>query len=830
MTLLRSRTCVFLAIALVACAVSLPSFARAADTASAPPATTPATQGAGSAGGGGGTNTTPSPQTSTAGLTNNQPASPKGTGAIDDSAYNYVMIRVMGLFAWLLGAATLALDFSVYYGVATMGTVINGASGSGGLAAIGVTWTILRNIGNILLIFGFIFAGIATIINLTIYGFGSKMLPMLLVAAVFINFSLFISEAVIDVGNLFATEIFVQINGGSLPGPAQFNGSDPVVNEGISNRIMSVIGLQSLYNVSSNATTIKANQTILQSGAWYVGFMAIILFLIAAFVMFSLALIIIARFVALIFLIIIAPVGFAGLAVPKLSGTAKLWWSQLFEQTITAPVLLLLLYIALAIITDANFLLGFGVSGGGSTGSANTAADAWKGFLQSGSGVGQFASIFFSFLVAMGLLLAVTVVAKRMSAFGAGWATRLAGRASFGAVAYAGSVAGRATLGTAGNLLASKRMQGFATPRKTDSTARRYARYALRPLVFGGKGLRLGTYDIRNAKIPGGKTALGAAATSALAGMGVATTMGRGATLTPQQMYAAGYGYQPTKRYFQESEAHYQQAAREADFREAQREMIYAQRDLDAGRITPAQYAARVAPSQDVITKGIARMSAKQLEELSGIKQGIDALVTNLSPQQFEALMKSDKLTGTEKGNIQGARYRRLSTALAASDVAGVDTALRSYSKGEIESMPSDMLMHRNAAGQQLVLERLSGKQRDFIADSTDRTTLEKDAVRGASPVGRVEALYRARGAAAAAASPDFARLTVPDIAKLDKAILLDPTVAATFRAATLVKLQEEHKFTPAEMQRVGIIIRTSPTADRKTVDYITTGPGAAVW
>ena len=82
------------------------------------------------------------------------------------------------------------------------------------LSAVGVTWRILRDLGNIIIIFGFLAIGITTILNVNWYGGKMKMLPMLLVSAVFLNFSLFITEAVIDTGNLFATQFYTQINGG----------------------------------------------------------------------------------------------------------------------------------------------------------------------------------------------------------------------------------------------------------------------------------------------------------------------------------------------------------------------------------------------------------------------------------------------------------------------------------------------------------------------------------------------------------------------------------------------------------------------------------------
>ena len=347
------------------------------------------------------------------------PLSLQGSGAPTDAAYSNIMTKIASLFAWLLGVAIITLDYTVYYTVVTMGDLVHK------LSAVGVAWRILRDIGNIVLIFGFLAIGISIILNTEKLGYGQKMLPMLIIAAISLNFSLFISEAVIDTGNLFATEFYAQINGGTLPTPATL-ANLTVSNEGISNKIMDQLGLQRIYGAAvSDVRVLQFN------GSWLIGFMSIFLFLVTAFVMFSLAFILIARFVILIFLIIVAPIGFAGLAVPKLEGVAHQWWSYLFEQTITAPILLLMLYIALAVITDAQFLTGFGVKG----------SDAWSGFIETGNLTG-FAGILLSFLVAMGLLLGVTILAKKLSAFGGAWAMKMGGKLSFGATAWAGRSSG----------------------------------------------------------------------------------------------------------------------------------------------------------------------------------------------------------------------------------------------------------------------------------------------------------------------------------------------------------------------------------------------------
>lgn len=397
-----------------------------------------------------------------------------------DEALGGVMTWIMSLFAWLLGVAVITLDSAVYYTVVTMGDYVNK------LSAVGVTWRILRDIGNIALIFGFLAVGITTILNVNWYGSGSKMLPKMLMAAVFLNFSLFITEAIIDTGNLFATQFYTQINGGKLPtGTLKWDDIGNAGKTGIAGKIMNQLGLATIY---SSALTKK---DVLPSGtSIFIGFMSIILFIVAAFVMFSLAFVLIARFVALIFLIILAPIGFAGLAIPQLAAKAEKWWDTLFEQTITAPILLLMLYIALAIITDANFL-GFGPKGD------------WTGFVpgNGGTNFAGFASMLLSFLVAMGLLMAVVVQSKNLSAVGAAGASKLAGKLSFGATAWAG----RGTVGWAANR-AAKSLRGTA-----------FGRVPLvgTGLVRGLDKVATGSFDVRGTSalknFPGGGIDAGAA-------------------------------------------------------------------------------------------------------------------------------------------------------------------------------------------------------------------------------------------------------------------------------------------------------------------------------
>ncbi|MFZ1075660.1 MAG: hypothetical protein WAN50_04780 [Minisyncoccia bacterium] len=366
-----------------------------------------------------------------------QPTNPTGASADASDPFSLAMLQIMKLFAWLLGIAAITLDNAVYFTIVIMGSYVKQ------LTAVGVAWRILRDIGNILLIFGFLAVGITTILNVNWYGGGKKMLPMMLIAAIFLNFSLFISEAIVDVGNLFATEFYTQINGGQ---PAHTAG-----NESISDKILGNIGLATIYEHSQTDNGFfRAGNTLL------IGFMASIIFLVATFVLFTLAFILIARFVMLLFLIILSPLGFAGYIVPQLQGTAKWWWKMLSDQTITAPILLLLLYIALAVITDAQFLMG---TCSATSGASQCASDAWTAFTgnPNAATVPGFAGVFLSFLVAMGLLGYVVVAAGQLKAFWTKQATQMTGKIMGGTSSFVmRNTAGRALQGAARGIRSSK--------------------------------------------------------------------------------------------------------------------------------------------------------------------------------------------------------------------------------------------------------------------------------------------------------------------------------------------------------------------------------------
>lgn len=604
-----------------------------------------------------------------------------------DASYSAVMEWVMRLFAWLLGVAALTLDTAVYHTVVHMGAYVND------LSAVGVVWRVLRDFGNVLLIFGFLAVGISIMLGVSWYGSASSMLPKLLIAAIFLNFSLFIAEAVIDVGNLFATQFYVQITGGQTPGTSWGDKSffDAADEEGISNKIMSQLGLQTMYG-----NALQTNTPIFDAGnTWIIGFMGILLFMVAAFVMFSLAFILIARFVALVVLIIVAPIGIVGFAIPKFN-LSKKWWNELIGQTITAPVMLLMLYIALALITDAKFLTGFGV--GQDNGNGDSAA--WLGWIGGSTGVSNFASMMLSFFVAMGLLLTVTLLAKKLSAIGASMATGAAGKIVGGVAGYGvlggSAFVARGVLGMgAGSLLNSKDMQARAA--QPGWSGRGAA-----ALAWSGRQLQNRTFDARNSKILSG---IGRTVTAPLSivdpSFNKSMEYGKGTKSTGASMIKglkeAKHDYLPFNgEWWRAQQKEYEKAA-------AQKARSAA---IDNRADDPKAFATE-----------IKKMSVDELSELRGIRKGLDEFVLALSPAKFNELSKSPKLLSSEKTNLKKEWEGQFNNAETAGKV------LAGYSTEEVATLDPKILTKPQVA-QNLDSDQLESIRRKGNLNREQRTAI----------------------------------------------------------------------------------------------------------
>lgn len=341
----------------------------------------------------------------------------------------YLTLFLSNFLLWLSG---------MLFNTVFVETVLQFGQNFGNTSGILTAWTVLRDLGNIFLLFSFVFMGIATILNLHDYTV-KKTLPRLIIFAVLLNFSLFAAEAVVDVSNGISSAIVGQAipsaecteTGGALETlgetltPGDSAAERCTRQFGITGLVMQSSHLSAALDVPAYQDDIgNLDQTFKQLAML---FGLSIFSSILSVVFFAAAIMLVIRVIVLTFIIVTAPIGFAGMAVPFMGGIAKRWWHELVNQAFFVPVFLLLVFVGLKVVE------GSGLSGAG----GGNLSDAL------GSGDVNAFSVIVTFAVTAGFFLAALMVAKRFGAIGADFAMKTAGDITYGSL---GSV-GRRTLG-----------------------------------------------------------------------------------------------------------------------------------------------------------------------------------------------------------------------------------------------------------------------------------------------------------------------------------------------------------------------------------------------
>jgi hypothetical protein len=338
------------------------------------------------------------------------------------------------------GIAGFLFNWTVYITVFQFGNIIGNNAGM--LAA----WGVLRDIGNIILLFGFIFMGISTILNLPGNEFTArKALPALIIFAVLMNFSLFAAEAVIDTSNALGSTFYNQANQGTCPsGQIKICATE----FGIAGSIMKLTGIASIFHMDPNN---KKDGNLLGNTepAGAIAALGLTVFAaVTAFVFFAGMFLLITRAVVLAFLMAVSPIGFAGMAIPPLHEFASMWWNQLLKQSFFAPIFILLILVSIKFMEGITAALSAGTTGAGEVATLASA------FSTSGT---SNVSMVVNFILIIGFMLGSLQIAKSMGAMGADRATKFAGAATFGTTAFIGRrTGGRASAFVANQLRSSK--------------------------------------------------------------------------------------------------------------------------------------------------------------------------------------------------------------------------------------------------------------------------------------------------------------------------------------------------------------------------------------
>lgn len=290
---------------------------------------------------------------------------------------------VVSTFGWLVAATGSLLDTAVRDYIINFGALYTGGAaggtGSGVGYAIETSWSAVRDFFNIFFIFGLVYLGFKMILGSDESG-TKRWLAHLIMAALLVNFSLFITKIIVDFANLIATEIYT-----AFP-------------NGIAQEFMRRFGIQSSLNSIPSAGAPPNNFVIV--------FATAITFLIAAFVFAAGALMIIIRFVALSLYMVMSPLMFLGWVFPQLQGVSRKYWTGFLGRAFFAPIFVLLNYFSAIILNSLNITSNFGA--------AATATN-----------ISSITGILVPFIIGSAFMIASLVVANKLGADGASQAIKV---------------------------------------------------------------------------------------------------------------------------------------------------------------------------------------------------------------------------------------------------------------------------------------------------------------------------------------------------------------------------------------------------------------------
>ncbi len=319
-------------------------------------------------------------------------------------AIGNVIMELAALFLRLAGvvydkAISVNLDFNQYVDLVKIG------------------WTISRDVANMFFILILLFIAITTMLRVS--GYETKvLLRKLIVIGLLINFSLAGGLVIIDGTNVLGNEFYRGALGCSVGQPCTNN---------LSSKIMEGARLPALYVFKApTATLTQTGGNIVDQVFGGTGLVdqatnfakitwgAVILISIFAYILLFASILLIIRFAVLVILLVLMPLAFLGIILPKTEGMWNEWWHSFINHAFFFPAHM---FMIMFVTTFTNrFLIKF-------VGPAP--ASLGQNLLDPAPGAQP---LFLGYIIACVMLVGSLIVAKKMSVYGAnsvvGWAKR----------------------------------------------------------------------------------------------------------------------------------------------------------------------------------------------------------------------------------------------------------------------------------------------------------------------------------------------------------------------------------------------------------------------
>lgn len=316
----------------------------------------------------------------------------------------------------------LLFDFVIKF---TILEVSKNLAANGGIGqSIAGTWETLRDIANMFFIFVLIWTAFKAMFELSFAGLGGAIKNIIIIALL-INFSLFFSKVVIDASNIAALGFYKSIVNQEAPLTTNSFGPNVAATvKGISGGYMNMLGIQNFLNADI-LDAIKTSPNFLLIGFVISAFMLIIsvIFIITS-IMF------IARFIILIFLMILSPLAFVAYMVPAMKGQFDKWKEALISQSFFAPLFFALTWVVFKIGNGLKVLIEV---------NNNTRQSDWTDLFVRPD---QMMILVMNYCLMVGFAIAALVFAKSMASKAPGF-SQISGGVMSGSAALGRNTVGR---------------------------------------------------------------------------------------------------------------------------------------------------------------------------------------------------------------------------------------------------------------------------------------------------------------------------------------------------------------------------------------------------
>ena len=451
-------------------------------------------------------------QQSLQGINASSAGSGYGTNGCSWSASTWDLCLTNVVYIFAVGIPSQLAYIGAYFFDLTVQLSLNSAAYS--LAFLTTGWSTVRDLANMFFIFILIYTAFEIMFQAESAG-TMRRIALIIIMALLINFSFFITRVIIDTGNILGLQFYnaIQITGE--------NGQPAYIGNGtkdLSFAVMNAVKIQNLFNTQAFDTWYKGSgggsgasflTVVITLSFLYIVLGAMYVLLFGVFLMAGVKFMM--RVVGLWFVIISAPLAFVARTLTNTEKFYKQWQEYLVKFSLYPAVFLFMYYILVSFMNQ----LGNSQTGGFINGIFNNLNSASS----QGAGTGLLNSMG-TIAIQMGFVIAMMYVALKasdwvvkegsgMAGKATGWVTgaiatgaKFTGGLPVRGAAASGAWLGRNTAGAAGHAVALSE-----TLRNWETKGGFFKRLTARSLRDTGALIGNRTFDARN--IPGANAAFG---------------------------------------------------------------------------------------------------------------------------------------------------------------------------------------------------------------------------------------------------------------------------------------------------------------------------------